>query len=484
LSSDAAEASLRVGGNRVRLGLRGRLIASFAAGGLILSVSMGSIAYYTTRHYLVTDRQEAAIHQAYANAALLRNSLASKVPHIGVEVTSLDSGPGSISLLNTPGQWFSTSLTVGRASVPAALRESVANGQVTTETSVVNGAPAFSVGVPLPAVQSTYFLVYNLSDLQHTLRVLLAALAAAAVITTLLGAGLGLLASRRTMKPLTEVSQAAVAIAAGEIDTRLPVDRRDSDLAGLTTSFNEMVDQLQDRFERDARFSSDVSHELRSPLTTLAASLGVLETKREQLDDPGRQALDLMAGDVRRFERLVQDLLEIARTDAGRSELQLDEVAVGELLRHSVDAALRLHRPTSPPTLLISEAVDSARLVVDKRRFERIVGNLFENAEHYAGGVTKVAANLDPSQSSVVITVSDQGPGIPASERSKIFDRFYRGQASGRRGSGAGSGLGLALVAEHVRRLHGSIEVRSGPEDRGSTFVIILPLAPSSEEPS
>ena len=445
---------------------------------------MGAIAYYTTRHFLITDRQDAALHQAYANAALLRNALAADVPHIDVEVTSLDSGPGSVSLLNKDNQWFSTSLAVGKASLPAPLLASVESLHVATQTSIVNDDPAFSVGVPLPAVNSSYYLVYSLADLQHTLRVLLAALGAAAVFTALLGAGLGIVASRRTMRPLTEVSEAAVAIAGGELDTRLPVDRRDADLTGLTTSFNTMVNQLQDRLERDARFTSDVSHELRSPLTTLAASLDVLESRRDELDASGRQALDLMAGDVHRFQRLVEDLLEISRSDAGADELILDYVEVGELLQRSIDAALRLNTTAAAPQILMSDAVARTRLVVDKRRFERIIGNLFENADHYAGGVTSVAADLSPDSTKLVITVSDEGPGIEVSERAKIFDRFYRGQVSGRRRAADGSGLGLSLVAEHVRMQGGSVAVTTGPGGLGSSFVVTLPLDREHEEAS
>jgi signal transduction histidine kinase len=438
---------------------------------------MGAVAYYSTRHFLITDRQTAALHQAYANAALLRNALASDVPNIDAQVTSLDSGSGTISLLNKHGQWFSTSLTVGEASLPSALRASVSHFHVATQTSLINGSPAYSVGVPLPAVASQYFLVVSLSDTQHTLHVLLAALAAAAALTTILGAGLGLLASRRTMRPLTDVSEAAMAIAGGRLDTRLPRHQRDRDLSNLASSFNEMANQLQERIERDARFTSDVSHELRSPLTTLAASLDLLESRRAQLDPEGQQALDLMTGDIGRFQRLVQDLLEISRDDAGVNDVSFDNVAVGELLRQSLAAAQRIHGSPTRATLTIAPDVELARLEIDKRRFERIMANLIENADHYAGGVSVIVAERSPSTSAVVISVIDEGPGIAETERTKIFDRFYRGDASGQRGAGGGSGLGLALVAEHVHRNRGTITVGDGPSGRGVSFRIELPLA-------
>ena len=128
-------------------------------------------------------------------------------------------------------------------------------------------------------MHADYFEVFDLSDLDHTLRVLGLTLFGAGVVTTVLGIALGRFASARSLRPLADVSRAAGAIAGGELDTRLDPDAADPDLEGLTNSFNAMVDQLQERIEREARFNSDVSHELRSPLTTLAASLEVLEAR-------------------------------------------------------------------------------------------------------------------------------------------------------------------------------------------------------------
>jgi two-component system, OmpR family, sensor histidine kinase MtrB len=466
----------------IGLGLRGRLIAAFAAGALLLSLVMGAIAYYTTRHFLITDRQQAAVHQAYANAALLRNDLAANVPHIDSALTSLDSGPGSASLLESKGQWFSTSLAINRTSLTPSLRAAVRNLKVATQTSRINASPAFGVGIPLPAVSSSYFLVYELSDLEQTLRVVLAALGAAAAFTTLLGAVLGLAISRRTVKPLTDVSNAAVAIARGDLDTRLSVRTSDRDLSGLTTSFNEMVDQLQERLERDARFASNVSHELRSPLTTLAASLDVLEARRDQLDPPGQLALDLLAGDLRRFERLVQDLLEISREDAGANDLNLEVVGVEQLITRSVDAALRLNPDLGHPQIHLDPRLHDALVFVDKRRVERVVQNLFENAGYYAGGVTDVEVAPSDAVGYVAISVKDQGPGVADEERDKIFDRFYRGSVAGQRGASEGSGLGLALVAQHVQRHGGHVSVASERGTLGATFTFTLPLANEEDE--
>jgi signal transduction histidine kinase len=329
-------------------------------------------------------------------------------------------------------------------------------------------------------VDAAYFEVFDVSDLAHTLRILGLALAVAGFVTTLLGVAIGLAASGRTLKPLASVSQAAMDIAGGRLDTRLPAEHSDPDLAGLTTSFNRMVDQLQERIERDARFTSDVSHELRSPLTTLSASLEVLEAHRGELSPRARQALDLLADDLSRFQRMVADLLEMSRSDTGSAEVNQEEVEVGELVRRSVAAATR-HAPphAAVPVLAIDPTIDEMRMAVDKRRFERIMANLVENAALYGGGATRVTADPGPlgrgGWPTIRVGVEDRGPGVRREERTKIFDRFYRGQAAGRRGAGNGSGLGLALVSEHARLNGGTVWVEDAPGG-GARFVVQLPM--------
>ena len=306
------------------------------------------------------------------------------------------------------------------------------------------------------------------------------------MVTTLLGISLGRFASVRSLRPLADVSRAAGAIAGGELDTRLDADAADPDLAGLTHSFNAMVDQIQERIEREARFNSDVSHELRSPLTTMSASVEVLEADRDRLPDRSQRALELLSGDLRRFQRMVTDLLEISRADTGSVDVFLEEVDVSELVMRSVDAGfghMDDHGHHAPPGVRIDPAVRSWRVGVDKRRFERVMVNLLENADHYGGGA--VAVGVRPGgDDRVEVTVDDAGPGIDPRERAKVFDRFYRGSASGRRGAGTGTGLGLALVAEHLRVMHGSVRVETSPQG-GARFVLTLPVlvGPGDDDP-
>jgi signal transduction histidine kinase len=448
------------------LGLRARVTVTFGLGALALSATMAGLTYFTARQFILHERETAILRQAYVNASLARSSLRSPNPNITQLLDSLDTLPGSLSVLEQRGQWYATSISVGENAIPLRLRTMVLRGKPASQHFVLNGIPQMVVGLPVPSVGSAYFEVFPLDELARTLQILALALAGAALVTTAAGAVIGRWASGRALRPLDEVSKAAETIAGGRLHVRL-VAADDPDLSALAASFNRMADALLERIEREARFTSDVSHELRSPLTTLAASLGVLETNRDDLPLRSRRAVDLITAEMRRFQRMVDDLLEISRVDTGSAELLLDEVEVGELVRQAALASGAGRAPVD-----IDPAVADLRLRVDKRRIERVVTNLVDNAALYAGGVSRFS--VEPATGAVRLVVIDHGPGVAPSERERIFERFYRGETSGRRGATEGTGLGLSLVAEHVR-LHGGrvwVESGAGNENR---FVVELP---------
>jgi signal transduction histidine kinase len=479
----------RLGGRErlwARLGLRGRITFLFGSGALLLSLIMGSISYLTASHFLVTERQSATLTKALTDAATVQTGLDPALDNSAAAVIDqLDLASGTGALLLQHGGTYPSALGLGVGSVPAAMVRMVRSGTPAVQTYVLGGAPHLAVGIPIPAVHAVFFEIVDVSDLQHTLRVLLLALTVAGLITTVLGAVVGRTASERSLRPLNAVSRAARAIAGGQLATRLTAAAADPDLAGLTSSFNLMVDQLEERIQREARFNSDVSHELRSPLTTLGATLEVLEAHQEQLSPRARQALLLLGADLRRFERMVADLLEISRSDAGSSDVVLEEVSAGELVRRAVVASSRTLPRFEPPPVHIAGEAERIHLLVDKRRFERVMANLLENAALYGGGATKVITRIGPrsagGEETIEVVVEDAGPGVPETERSKIFERFYRGQAAGRRGTGTGTGLGLSLVAEHVR-LHGGRVWAEEVSGGGARFVVQLPIDASGPD--
>ena len=462
---------------RRRLGLRARVTTAFALGALALSSGLAAIGYVAVRTSIVNQQLSSMRQQALANAVLLRGELRVRTAYVPTLISTLDSGPNTGFLLYTSSQWYPSSPSLSPTQLPAALRTRVLAGTPAQQLIAPKGVSELVVGVPIPpestknAGISAYFEIFYLADLIRTLHILLVALSIAALITTVAGALLGSWAAARALRPLHETTRAALAIAGGNLNTRL--ESADfADLAALSSAFNTMVDQLQERIEREARFTSDVNHELRSPLTTLASSLSVLEARRDELPPKALQALDLLGAEVRRFRRLVDELLEISRFEATSNELSPDEVTIGSLVEHTVEAT------GADVPIQFAPGVASERISVEKRRFERIFANLFENAQRYGGGATLLA--VEDHGASVRFVVEDAGPGIPLEERERIFERFSRGSTGRRRGLGDGTGLGLAIVQQHVA-LHGG---RVWVEDRpggGARFVVELPALVEEE---
>jgi signal transduction histidine kinase len=236
----------------------------------------------------------------------------------------------------------------------------------------------------------------------------------------------------------------------------------------MAASFNQMTEALLVRIRRDARFASDVSHELRSPLTTLAAALEVMSSRRDEMPARARTGLDLLSGEIGRFERLVENLLEMSRIDAGVEELVAEDVVIGQFVLEAV----RSGAGPDPPVELQDGAGESV-VWADKRRLERVLANLVDNAERHGGGVVRLVVEREGGWAG--FAVEDRGPGVPDAERDKVFDRFFRGRAGGMRGAGEGSGLGLSLVREHVG-LHGGRVWVEDREGGGARFVVRLPV--------
>jgi signal transduction histidine kinase len=378
-------------------------------------------------------------------------------------------------LLYMDGKWSGTSQLFTESVIPSVLKEQVVSQRKAAimTTSIRNGQ-ALIVGIRLERVNATYFELDNLREVREALRSVQIALFFSAFITIMVGFGLGLFASRRAVRPLANAAQAARAIADGSLDTRLePTD--DPDLQVLTAAFNDMVSAMQQRVERDARFTSDVSHELRSPLMTLAASVQVMESRRDELSERSQAALDLLVGDVARFQGLVEDLLEISRFDAGAIRLVKEPLIAHEFVRQAISVS------SMPKTeVRVSADVESVVVRGDKRRLARVLANLIDNARIHSGGRPTVHVQLadeDEPIGNIWIIVEDNGEGLIDGESEKIFERFSRGAAAGKRSGQEGAGLGLALALEHIT-LHGGRIWAENRQDGivGARFIVEIAI--------
>src|SRR5688500_16970142 len=433
---------------RQRLGLRGRFIAAFASAGLLLTVVLSLLTYELTRSYLTGQRERSATRQAFANARLATSVLGADDSDPRRLLDSLPAESDSSVLINVAGTWFSSDVGLSETSLPPDFVVVVDQGRSASQRFRVDGVTQLVIGTPLGSTNATYFEVFPLRELNQTLRALATSLALASLVTTVLGAGAGWYASRRVLVPLQRVSSASERIAGGALGTRLR-SPGDTDLQPLVDSFNAMADALQGRIEREARFASDVSHELRTPLTALATAVQVLQSRADEMPSRVRAAIDVLESQIQYFERLVLDLLEISRYDAGVNELVNEEVEPVSFLRQTL-------APLDPAPLRVTTPMPPS-VSIDKRRVERILANLVANAQVHAGGVD--AVELAAIDGTLRISVLDRGPGIASEERAFVFERFRRGTTSAAN-SVKGTGLGLALVAEHAMLHGGSVEIQ------------------------
>jgi two-component system, OmpR family, sensor kinase len=274
------------------------------------------------------------------------------------------------------------------------------------------------------------------------------------------------------LRPLADVSRTAARIASGSTGERLRPARSDTELGSMAAAFDHMVDALEEAVsqakgaeETMRRFLADASHELRTPIAALQATAERL--LRDQPRRPRRDALEAMlAGDAARLGRLVDDLLSLARLDAAlpapSTRLDLAHIAEG--------AVAEIDR--RGPVLAIALEVDSPVWVVgDTEAISRVIRNLLNNAVAAAGSGGQVRLRVEEAADEARLSVEDDGPGVPAAERERIFDRFVRLTP----GASSGSGLGLA-IARRIARQHGG-DLTCDEVHRGARFTLRLPLA-------
>ena len=375
---------------------------------------------------------------------------------------------------------------VSNSSITEYLRTKVRNSE-NLESSYVrikyagaNTVDGFAVGqrisIPNDGDYEMYVL-FSLADQAATLALISNSLYLTGLALIILIALIIWIVVRQVVKPVRDAVRISQQFTEGDFSQRMQVKSND-EIASLGNAFNEMAESLEKQIARlenlsrvQQRFVSDVSHELRTPLTTLRMASEVIHNAREGFDPVIARSSELLIGQIDRFERLLEDLLEISRFDA--------EVAVLEAVEFDICGSLE--RCISDLSLVASEngidinlnrPRDSVFINGDIRRVERVIRNLLSNAIDHAEG-KPVEVRVMASAEDVAIGVRDYGIGIEPRLLNRVFDRFWRADPSRARTRG-GTGLGLSIALEDARLHNGELEAWGEP-GKGAHFVLYLP---------
>lgn len=321
------------------------------------------------------------------------------------------------------------------------------------------------------------YVVFSLENQAETITLIQSSLLVTGFALIFLIVLITWLVIRQVVRPVRQAANVAKQFTQGEFNLRLPIDTKD-ELATLAISFNDMAESIEQQISRlenlsrvQQRFVSDVSHELRTPLTTLRMASEVIYNQRNLFEPPVARSAELLVAQLDRFERLLEDLLEISRFDAEVATLEPVEFNLISLIKRSVaDLGIDSDEKTSG----ISTKSDNSIITIkaDMRRVERIMRNLLSNALDHCDGMP-IEIQIASTENEVAVGVRDFGAGLDESSLIRVFDRFWRADPSRARVRG-GTGLGLSIALEDARLHNGELDAWGRP-GKGAHFVLTLP---------
>jgi two-component system, OmpR family, sensor kinase len=452
---------------RLRLALFGAAVVALTL------VLFGALLYALLAHGVTTNQDDALRGRADQAAAAL-NATQDLTPR--TPVAPADLGASTDIFVEVLDSSWSVIYTTGvlngaPPTIAPRLRTAAERGAFDTEGGLRLYALRFNNGFVVTG-QSTRVLESNLSGVLGFLIISGVPTLIAALVASWLVAG-------RALKPLKNVAGAADDIGhLRDFGRRLPKLRSRDEVAILSTSFNRMLDQLQDSFESQRRFVADASHELRTPLTTIQGNAGLLAQGPPIAEDVRRAAAADIVAESERMARLVDRMLTLARADSG---LQLELTPVE--LRRLVTEVCRQAGAVNPERTIIVEAVD-ATVAGDEDALRQLVWILLDNAMRYAR--SRISVRLEVTGEWARLMVGDDGPGIAPGDRERVFERFYKVDAARAESDAArakvdaartarGAGLGLS-IARWIADQHRGRIVAAGSPDGGAGLFVDLPL--------
>lgn len=453
-----------------RLSIRARLTIAFA-GALLLVLALAGLVVYQRLDSELTQSVDNGLASRADDLAALVATAEDDLPKLsGSRVVESDEVFSQI--LTPDGEVVASTLPpgAGRALDPAEIdranRESVlVERQV---PGIENGARV--LGRPASSAAGAFVVVAGASteDRAEALDGLSNAFLVGAPIALVLASGIGYLLATRSLRPVEAMRRRAQDITLERSGERLPLPRAEDEIRQLGETLNTMLDRIEASLERERVFVADASHELRTPLSILKTELELAD-RRERSAGDLRRAVHSAREEVDRLSRLAEDLLVIARSDQGRLPIKRERVEPGQVLERVRDRFAR--RADEEERKIVVDAPPGQTADLDPFLIEQALDNLVDNALRHGDGEVRLSARR--RDASVVLEVSDEGPGFPPGFEAQAFERFTRPDG-GRTGGGAG--LGLAIVRA-VAAAHGGQAAVAGPHDGSPTTLrLTLPV--------
>ncbi|MCO5388807.1 MAG: cell wall metabolism sensor histidine kinase WalK [Desulfosporosinus sp.] len=282
---------------------------------------------------------------------------------------------------------------------------------------------------------------------------------------------IGIILSRRLSRPILTITEASISIANGQKHVTVPTDTRIKEINQLGKTFNKMSSKVEANEERMKEFVANVSHELRSPLTSIKGFIEALIDNKGRTPEVQQRFLTIINDETDRLSHLVNDLLILSRSDAG-SYLEPEDVELKDFIENVI-TGFRSRAEENSITMQVISIEDRVYLKIDINSLHQIIANLVDNALKYSPQGGNVSISIAESENMISISIRDSGLGIPEKDLPHIWDRFYRVDKDRSRETG-GTGLGLAIIKQLTEKNGGQVEVESAL-GKGSIFCVRFP---------
>jgi len=453
-----------------RRSLRARLTAASTAV-IIAGIALAAVLLLWRVHStLASGVDNLLVQRAGDVAAEVSHGQLAAVGTTGADSTTL------VQVIGAGGQVLSSSANIDGE--PALFTFPAAATQVSLrQVGAVPGADAGPYRVAATVVvlaqgPVTVYAARSMSEITRSTGQLGAALLLGAPLLMLLLGSVAWLLTGRALRPVEAIRAQVAGISGTDLHRRLPVGEARDELHRLTCTFNQMLDRIQDSSAAQRRFLADAAHELRTPVASIHTRLQV-HTRHQQLPlTPLEQ--QLLAADAARLAALIGSLLSLARLDS-HAALRREPVDLDDLI---FDHTQRLHA-AHPHLRVDTTNVSGAQVLGDRDSLDQVVTNLLDNAAQHAA--TTITIHLHSTDTAAALTVVDDGPGIPAADRDRVFERFTRLDGARSRRTG-GTGLGLSIVADIVHAHHGTIHITDNQP--GARLTITLPTTQQNTPPT